>query len=251
MIAAILLAAGRGLRAGQGQNKVLSPLLGEPVLHWSLRCLAQEERIEEIVIMAAAGELEQCRIIAAPFAKVQAVLPGGNTRQRSVLAGLLALNPQADLVLIHDGARPLLTPRDLKAVLAAATPLCGAILATPVKDTIKRGAGGLINATLLREELFAAQTPQIFARGVLVEASLRAESEDYQASDDAALVEYYGGQARLVLAQDENEKLTLPQDFILAELILRQRIKDEQKRQSKLKLKPIEQGLPGRRFHRS
>lgn len=232
--AVIVLAAGQGRRMGAGKNKIFLELAGEPVLLHSLRVFEQAADVCQIVVAAAADELEQIQamIKAAGITKAKTVVPGGSTRLRSVAAALPYVSCTAQFVAIHDGARPLLAADDFAAVLAAAADpgVVGAILAAPVTDTIKTVAAanavaqgavvGVIAASPERELLWRALTPQVFAIDPLLDAYSRLD-KDF--TDDAALLAANGGRVLMVRGSEENIKVTTPMDLKLAELILQDR----------------------------
>ncbi|MCD6727099.1 MAG: 2-C-methyl-D-erythritol 4-phosphate cytidylyltransferase [Solirubrobacteraceae bacterium] len=215
--AALVVAAGRGERLGSTGPKALVALGGRPLLDWSIAALRATPAIESIVVALPAGWLE-----AAPAGCV--AVAGGVARSHSVRAALAAAPPDAELILVHDAARPLLTASLASACLAALGDDGGwdaAVAAAPVTDTIKRSPDGLaVTETLARSELWAVQTPQAFRRAALERALARPDDELSAATDDASLVELDGGRVRVVPAPRENLKVTTPLDLALAELLL-------------------------------
>ena len=224
-VTAIVAAAGRGTRLGA--RKQLLDLMGRPVLAWSLDVLGRCAAITDVVVVCEPDERKQCEAVAraGAGAKLHAVVSGGERRQDSVLAGLRAAPAGTEYVVIHDGARPFITADMIERSLAAAQTSGGAVVAVPVKDTIKQaGEGGMVTRSLPREQLWAAQTPQTFAFDVLAKAYDAAEAEGYVATDDAMLVEWAGtGQVAIVESTHENVKITTPDDLIVAEEIARRR----------------------------
>ncbi|MBQ3111873.1 MAG: 2-C-methyl-D-erythritol 2,4-cyclodiphosphate synthase [Firmicutes bacterium] len=214
-LAVIIAAAGSATRMGAGKNKALLPLAGKPVLAHTLKtaCVFADE----VVIAARPGEEEEVAAIAAAFPRVRHIVSGGATRSDSVRNALAAISADADMVAIHDAARPLLHESDFAAVLAAAEAHGAAILAAPVIDTIKLNDGGLVGDTVDRSRLAAAQTPQVFRRALLDAAYAAA---DASATDDAALVEALGQRVQLVFAAHPNFKLTTPADMQMAAAII-------------------------------
>ncbi len=211
---ALIVAAGRGTRLGSPGPKALVAVAGRPMLEWSLDALREVEEIEEIVVALPEG-------VRAPDGTVG--VTGGAERSHSVLAALRASH--GDPVVVHDAARPRVTPAIVRATLAALREHgCeAAIAAAPMHDTVKRAVGGVVHGTLDRSELWAVQTPQAFRRAAL-EAALAAGPDALAtATDDAALVEAQGGTVRVVPAPAENFKVTTPHDLRLAELLLRSR----------------------------
>jgi 2-C-methyl-D-erythritol 4-phosphate cytidylyltransferase len=220
-IAAILVAAGSGVRMGARGPKALVPLAGRPMLAWSLEALGG---VGAVVVAAPPGHEAETRAIA-PAARVVA---GGASRAESVAAALAAVPAATEVVVVHDAARPLLTPEIVAAVIAGLEGADGAIAARPVADTLKRGDGGErpeIEVTVDRAPLWAAETPQAFRAAVLrraVEAA-RGEGRLAAATDCASLVEARGGRVRLVATPGPNLKVTTPADLALAEHLLARR----------------------------
>jgi|HubBroStandDraft_6_1064221.scaffolds.fasta_scaffold158024_3 2-C-methyl-D-erythritol 4-phosphate cytidylyltransferase len=213
MTVALILAAGRGERLGAGAPKALAALAGRPLLQWSVDALRAVPAIERIVVALPVG-------VNAPAGTTG--VPGGAVRSESVRLALVAAGP-GDPVLVHDAARPLLTPQLAERVLAAALVegVDAAIAAAPVTDTVKRvGEGGTVLETLDRAGLWAVQTPQVFRRAALERALDVPDDLLAQATDDAWLVERTGGRVVVVEAPRENLKVTTPLDLALAELLL-------------------------------
>jgi 2-C-methyl-D-erythritol 4-phosphate cytidylyltransferase/2-C-methyl-D-erythritol 2,4-cyclodiphosphate synthase len=211
-IACILVAAGTGSRHGGPTPKQFLPILGQPVIRHAALTLAPQ-----VDLLLPVGDPAA---IASALAGIDHLppVPGGATRQDSVRLGLAALAPHApDVVLIHDAARPVIPPGTVPALLAALRDHPGAIPAVPVADTLKRAAEGLVAATVPREGLFRAQTPQAFRFAVL--HGLHA-SHPSGATDDAALLEAAGHAVALVAGSEDNIKLTYPEDRMRIERIL-------------------------------
>jgi 2-C-methyl-D-erythritol 4-phosphate cytidylyltransferase len=215
---ALILAAGRGERLGAACPKALVPLAGRPLLAWSIEVLLGVAEVQRIVV-ALPPE------VAAPAGTVG--VEGGSVRSESVRLALAAAGggPGSELVLIHDAARPLLTPELVQDVLAAAQGegVDGAIAAAPVTDTVKRAEGSIVRETLDRSQLWAVQTPQVFRRAALERALDVPGDVLAQATDDAWLLERAGGTVVVVPASRENLKVTTPLDIEVAELLLARR----------------------------
>jgi 2-C-methyl-D-erythritol 4-phosphate cytidylyltransferase len=214
---ALLLAAGSGERLAAGRPKAFVPLLGRPLLEWSLDALRAVEGIGEIVVALPAGE-------RAPEGTTG--VPGGACRSESVAAALAAAGP-GDPVIVHDAARPLARPELFARVLSALDEDGGwdaAIAAVPVTDTIKEAGPDLaVRATLDRSRLWAVQTPQAFRRASLERALDVPADVLAAATDDAWLVERAGGRVRVVESPADNLKVTTRIDLRLAELHLSER----------------------------
>ena len=187
-VAAVVVAAGRGERLG-APDKVVLPLAGRPMLAWSLRALEQAETIGPVVVVAGSHTLEAVgRLVHDEgFAKVQGIVAGGARRQDSVAAGLEAMPEGVEIVVVHDGARPLTEPELFDRCVAAAAERGAAIAATPVSDTLKKVTAGAIKATVDRAGLWAAQTPQAF-RLELLRRAIAANSGE-TITDEAGLCE--------------------------------------------------------------
>ncbi|MDR7867635.1 MAG: 2-C-methyl-D-erythritol 4-phosphate cytidylyltransferase [Sporomusaceae bacterium] len=223
MVTAVVAAAGSGRRMGREVNKVFLPLAGRPILARSVAAIAACPEVDSLVVVVAPGEEERAAAILAPLAlaKPWRVVTGGAERQHSVANALAAVPEGADLILIHDGARPLVDDATVAAAVAAAREHGAAGVAVPVKDTIKTvDEGGCIAATPDRRTLWAIQTPQVFAASLLREAYAAAAAAGVLATDDAALVERLGHKVRIVPGSYRNLKITTPEDMIMAQALL-------------------------------
>ncbi len=220
MTVALIVAAGSGERLGAGRPKAFVQLAGRPLLQWSIDALKAVAGIEQIVVALPAGSEAPAGVTG---------VEGGAVRSDSVRRALAVAGP-GELVLVHDAARPLLTPELAAEVIAALASDQGAdaaIAAVPVTDTIKRlGDGGAVTETLDRGRLWAVQTPQVFRRGVLARALQVSVAELARATDDAWLIERAGGRVVVVHSSDENLKVTTPLDLQMAELLLAGRSAD-------------------------
>ncbi len=213
-ISVIIPAAGSGRRLGKEKNKILLELGSKPVLSYSLEFFDTISQVAEIIIVAAGGEEEECRSIAKDSCrrKEWQVVTGGEERRDSVYRGLKAASPDCDYILIHDGARPFITHKLMDNLLTADFQ-DGAILALPLKDTVKRVEAGCIKKTIARAGLYGAQTPQIFHRDILLKAYEYALDAGFEATDDASMVELYGGEVIIVPGSEDNFKITTPYDW--------------------------------------
>src|SRR5579871_440645 len=213
----VIVAAGASTRAGEGPRKPWRRLGGKPVARWSLEAMLAAGASQVVVVIAAGDEDEA----ASAFAGLVgwAATPGGAARAASVQAGLAVLTdePAEAAVLVHDAARPFLTPGHIEALLAALAEADGALPALPVTDTLKRrdGAGGL--ATAARDGLERAQTPQAFRLAALRGAYAAWPADAGEPTDDAQVVERAGGRIALTAGDPMLMKLTYPEDFAMAE----------------------------------
>jgi 2-C-methyl-D-erythritol 4-phosphate cytidylyltransferase len=218
MAVALLVAAGSGDRLGADRPKAFVPLAGHPMLEWSLAALRAAPSVRRVIVAVPPR---------SPHTRAEedwlAVVEGGVTRSASV-RNALAVAGDADEVVVHDAARPLLRPELVEATLAELDDADAAIAAAPLADTVKEGdAERWVQRTLDRSRLWAIQTPQAFRRDAL-ERSLDVPDDVLaQATDDAWLVERAGGRVRLVESGRENFKVTTPWDLEVAELLLRER----------------------------
>ena len=211
---ALLMAAGSGMRMGLGGNKVLHPLCGKTILARSAEPFLA--LTDGMVIVTRPADLDAVRALGIPAI----VTPGGDTRQRSVLCGLRALPEDAEIVLVHDAARPFVTPELIERCTASAEAHGSGVAAVPVSDTIKYALDGRILETLDRTRLYATQTPQAFEVSRLRNAIEALEAKGLTATDDAAALEAAGEQPRIVLGTVENQKITEPFDLRRAEWML-------------------------------
>jgi 2-C-methyl-D-erythritol 4-phosphate cytidylyltransferase len=224
MAIALIVAAGSGERLGAGRPKALVELAGRPMLDWSLQALAASPEIEQVVVALPVGaglpEVSGERVIG---------VEGGATRSESVRCAL-EIAREGDPVLVHDAARPLLTPAivaHVLAALAADVDADAAIAAAPVTDTIKRVAGhGGVLETLDRSSLWAVQTPQVFRREALERALAQPAEVLGEATDDAWLIERAGGRVVVASVAAENLKVTTPLDLEIAGELLSRRARD-------------------------
>lgn len=246
--AAVVAAAGAGLRMGVGENKVYLSLLGRPVLFWSLKALQDSAAVDWIVVVTDENSVERCveEVVSRyGLSKVKKVVPGGATRRESVLRGLLQVPDGTELVVVHDGARPLASPELIDTVVGVAAMEGACIPAVEVVDTVKSvgdpraGAAGedgsgsplppgsrpaaYVLATVDRERLRLAQTPQAFKMEVL-SAALKRSVEEAPVTDDSQLVELAGMPVAVVEGCRENLKITYPSDLTVAESLLMERM---------------------------
>jgi 2-C-methyl-D-erythritol 4-phosphate cytidylyltransferase len=223
---ALIPAAGMGKRMGASINKQYLQLDGMPIVARTITVFEQSPEIEAIYLVIPEAEIPYCRehvVEACGFRKVVQIIPGGRERQNSVMNGLRAMRPQLaddDVVVIHDGVRPLITPELLLESIAVACSDAGALVAVPAKDTIKVVRDGIVTDTPDRETLWQAQTPQSFRFATIFAAHIAAEQDCFMGTDDASLVERGGGKVRIVRGDYRNIKITTPEDLVLAESFL-------------------------------
>jgi len=216
---AVIVAAGRGTRFGR--PKQLVEIAGAPMLAWSIRTFAAMPEVQAIVVVTESEWLREVSEIAlhAGGAKCAATVPGGATRQVSTFNGLRTMPESCDAVFVHDGARPLVREDDVRSAMAVVRAGHGSLLAAPVVDTIKivGTETNVVERTLERSLLWAAQTPQFATRGDMLRAHEAGASDAVDATDDAMLLERIGVAMHVVQASPENFKVTLPHDRDRAE----------------------------------
>lgn len=223
-VTAVIPAAGTGVRMGGPVAKPFLLLGGIPLLARTLLRLARSQVIDAYVLVVPPGSEETCaRAVVAAYGLPAAsrIVPGGAVRQASVRAGLQALPPGTDLVLVHDAARPCVPVSVVRATVEAAARDGAAVAAVPATETVKEArADGRVLRTLPRESLWIAQTPQVFARALILEAHAAAAADGFLGTDDAALVERLGRPVTLVPGSAENIKVTHPADLEVAARLL-------------------------------
>lgn len=222
--AAIVAAAGSSSRMG-GENKLMLPLAGVPVLARTLMALDRSGLVDEIVVATREEDLlavaDLCKLYG--LSKPVKIVQGGETRLASVLAASLECGEDAAFLAVHDGARPLAEPALIDSVIQMALRTNAAAPAVPVKDTIKVAQEGKIVGTLDRETLRAVQTPQVFDANLLRAALQAAADSGEPVTDDCGAVERLGKEVYLTDGSYENIKITTPEDMLLAEAILERR----------------------------
>lgn len=218
---AIIVAAGRSSRMG-GRDKLFVEVAGKPLLYHTLAAFDACRSINHIMLVLSRDAAEPALALLARsrFQKVDGTCAGGSTRQESVRAGLNALRA-CEWAVVHDGARPLVTPGLIEAGIAAARESGAAVAGLPVVDTVKEAdSTGAILWTVPRERLWVVQTPQVFRYDLLLAAH---EQQGLEATDDAGLVERLGIRVRLYPGSAQNLKVTTADDLTLAEALLRYR----------------------------
>lgn len=232
---ALIPAAGMGKRMGASINKQYLQLGGMPIVARTISVFEQSPLIDAIYLVIPAEEIPYCRehvVEACGFYKVKAIVPGGNERYNSVFNGLNAMREYVtddDVVLIHDGVRPLVTESMLQESISIARLHDGALTAVPVKDTIKTVHGGIVSNTPPREFLWQAQTPQAFRFGKIFSAYQSAEQDGFNGTDDASIIERTGGEVHITMGDYRNIKITTPEDLILAEAFISAREREQKK----------------------
>jgi 2-C-methyl-D-erythritol 4-phosphate cytidylyltransferase len=233
-VAVILPAAGLGTRMGKGtaekagtSRKQFMLLEGSPILMHTVRKFAASDRVGEIVVAVRAEDVDWVsEMMAREFDSRVRVVEGGNSRQESVENALRALGPDCDLVAVHDAVRPFIEQETIHKVFDEAAATGAAIVGLPSVDTVKqvsRGTGRVrVRATIPREKLVLAQTPQVFRYDLLVKAFQLARQDGFIGTDESSMVERLDVEVSVVMGSDRNIKITRPGDMELAHLFLRE-----------------------------
>lgn len=223
----VVVAAGRGTRMGTSESKQFLQLRGKPILVYTLELFQRMPLVEAVVLVTGADEIARCEAYVRDYSltKVSAVVAGGSERQHSVRIGLDKLPAGIEVAAVHDGVRPFVTEAEAERCLHKGYEAGGAVLAVPVKDTIKVvGSSGRIESTPDRKSLWAVQTPQAFRLDLLREAHLQAERDGFVGTDDAMLLERLGHEVHVVEGAYTNIKITTPDDLMWAERLLQQQM---------------------------
>lgn len=230
-IAAIIPAAGLGTRMGCDTPKQFLELDGMPLIIFTLKRLAACPAITDFLVATRADDIASLKdkVAKAGLGRPARVVHGGDTRQQSVANALAQVDPATEIVLVHDAVRPFVTREQIERVIAEARARGAAILGIPAIDTVKEVKRAslpqdvaLISATIPRERIVLAQTPQVFSYPLLRDAFRKAQEDDASASDEAAVVERFGHDVFVVLGSERNLKITRPSDMDLARFYLEQ-----------------------------
>jgi 2-C-methyl-D-erythritol 4-phosphate cytidylyltransferase len=227
MNVAIIVAAGAGQRMASARAKQFLNLGGEPVLVHALRSFERCAEVDEVILVLPETERKtfSSQLSAFGLEKVKRNIAGGQERQDSVFLGLQLIEPQrTEIVIIHDGVRPLVTSEQITGVIQQAREVGAALLAAPATDTVKEVQDCRVVNTLDRRRVYLVQTPQAFRADIILAAHQRARAQGLRATDDAALVEQCGFPVAVVEGTWENIKITRPEDLALAEFLLSKRV---------------------------
>jgi 2-C-methyl-D-erythritol 4-phosphate cytidylyltransferase len=224
MLSAIIVAAGSSQR--MGFDKLLA-LLGErPVLAHTIDAFERTASVEGIILVARNERVAEFEQLVGQFLfkKVRCVIPGGEQRHDSVRAGLASLDKDTTFVAVHDAARPLVTPDQIQRVFELARLHRAAALAEPITNTVKRAdKNWVVTGAVARENLFAMQTPQIFARDLIEKAYAAIATNNLAVTDEVSAVEQVGAKVVLLPNEEWNVKITYPRDLLLAQAVLARR----------------------------
>jgi len=229
-VIAIVPSAGLSRRFGSDANKPFQILGGKPLVVWALEALESVDAIEEIIPVLRKEDVERGIEVFRSYniSKTKRVAAGGKERQDSVYNGLKLIGDKNCIVLIHDGVRPFIEKDLIEKVIkellkggkGGLKSFDGVVLGVPVKDTIKEAESGIIKSTIRRDSLWAIQTPQVFPYKKISAAYKKSIKEGFYSTDDAALMERYGGKIKVIMGSYSNIKITTPDDLIFAEYLI-------------------------------
>ncbi|MCM3125723.1 MULTISPECIES: 2-C-methyl-D-erythritol 4-phosphate cytidylyltransferase [unclassified Mesobacillus] len=221
----IIPAAGQGKRMGAGKNKLLLTLEATPILIHTLKVFEADPECSGIILAIHPDDEQEFKSLLNEYGihKVSSLVTGGQERQDSVYNGLMAVSSRDGIVLVHDAARPFIKIETIHKLVDVASKDGGAIVAVPVKDTIKKAANNQVSETVERSSLWSVQTPQAFRVSVLLEAHNKAAREQFIGTDESSLVERIPHPVSIIEGDYDNIKLTTPEDLYFAEAILRKR----------------------------
>lgn len=230
MNVAIITAAGKGTRLNSNISKQFLNIYDKPILAHTLSIFEKSSKIDAIYVSVPRDYIESCRkdiIEKYSFTKVNKLIIGGSHRQASVFNAISSIPSNTDIVLIHDGVRPLVTSDEVETTIKKLIndnkkdPVVkGVILAAPAKETIKKISGHTIDSTIPRDTIWHAQTPQTFFYREIIEAHRKAAEEGFIGTDDSSLIERMGWKVNVVRGRHENIKITTPIDLFLAEFFM-------------------------------
>lgn len=217
----VIPAAGMGKRMGAEKNKLLLCINRLPILVHTLNVFERDEWCQSIILVIHERDRQEIIRMIKNYrlTKITAIVSGGNERQQSVYRGLDQIQKES-IVLIHDGARPFIKEKHIHQLVEKAQSYGAAVLAVPIKDTIKKVSNGIVDETVDRSTLWSVQTPQAFQLNLIKEAHQRAEKDGFIGTDDASLFERIGGKVVVVEGDYENIKITTPEDLTFAQAIM-------------------------------
>lgn len=223
-VSAIIVAGGKGTRMNMEKSKQYIEICGVPVLARTLRAFEDCDYIDEIIVVVNSEDMFYCKqniVEEYEISKVKVLAAGGAQRQNSVYNGLCEVSGNADIVVIHDGARPFVSEQTIIDCIEAAVEYGVSTAAVPVKDTIKSAdEEGFVDKTLERSVLWSIQTPQAFEYGIIKKAHDKARTDGFMGTDDTVLSERLGIRTRLVMGSYENIKITTREDLLFGEAII-------------------------------
>ena len=228
-VSAVIVAAGSSTRMDNGVDKLSAVIEGRTLLAWTISRFEAVSAIDEIILVVRTDSLDYIRdevVGNEGFKKVKAIVPGGDERQNSTENGLNATSEDAQIVLIHDGARPLVRAEEIDSVIQSAMQNGAALLAVRCKETVKEVMDNKVAKTLPRDTIWLAQTPQGFRKDIILDALKSARDEDFIGTDEASLVERMGVDVSIVEGRSDNLKVTFPEDVNHIQYYLKKELTD-------------------------
>lgn len=218
----IIPAAGQGKRMGAGKNKLFLEISDIPVFIHTLKVFEKDKYCHKIWLVTNLQDQKEMEYLIKKYhiTKVPSIIVGGEERQNSVYNGVKHIKSDKGIVLVHDAARPFVNLVQIHQLVESATKCGAAVLAVPIKDTVKKIKDNTVVETVERSSLWAIQTPQAFRISILREAHEKAILDGYLGTDDASLVERLGQEVKIVTGNYDNIKLTTPEDLYFAEAII-------------------------------
>ena len=224
-VEAIIVGAGKGIRFGEIQPKQFCLVWGKPVLSWTIEKFEKCKLVDKIILVLPPGMKEYAKKVIFNYGKIKTTVEGGKNRGSSVFEGLQAIDEETDIVLVHDGVRPLILPHLIEKLIYETKKNGAVTLGIPIKETVKKtDKKALTIKTLDRKNLYSIQTPQGFKKDLIWQAYKMASQSRKWASDDAALVERLGNKVKIIAGDERNIKITTSFDLKLAETLLKDSI---------------------------
>jgi 2-C-methyl-D-erythritol 4-phosphate cytidylyltransferase len=224
MVCAIIVAAGKGIRMNDKTRKQYLDLAGRPILAYSVIAFDACDLIDKIFLVVPEEDMEYCRNNILSLLELKTgldLIPGGEKRQDSVYNALQAMDKKTDTIVIHDGVRPFIQPKQLESCILGAKKFGACILGIPAGDTIKCvGKSGFIKNTISRDNIWLAQTPQAFKYELIKKAHEAARNDGYTGSDDSVLAERLGVDVKIINGSRNNIKITVREDLVVARAML-------------------------------
>ena len=219
---AIIVAGGSGKRFNSEIPKQFLKLKGKPILAYSIEKMEKSKSVDEILIVVPRQFTDFTRDIISKynFKKVSRIISGGKARQASVYNGLQKVNKKCNLALVHDGVRPLIESKEIEVLIKLAQKFKAAILAVPVKETVKLVNKNMIVKTENRKKFYLAQTPQVFEKTLLCKAFEKAKKDNFVGTDCSSLVERLAIKVKILEGSERNIKITTKENFNLAQKLL-------------------------------
>ena len=222
-ISVIIPAAGSGKRMNSSVAKQYLKIDGKTILYHTINAFQNASIINEIIVVSPENDINTLKKTLTDFSKLRSITVGGKERQDSVLNGLSSVSKQADIILVHDGVRPFINESEIIAICKELENEDAAVLAVPVKNTIKVVKDNIVDHTPKRSDLWAIQTPQGMKANIFRSCYTSLKNEDFLGTDESMIAEYYGYKVKVVKGDYKNIKITTPEDLEIAEVFYKGR----------------------------